>query len=47
MGCGGGALGAPLWVALLSMLSRGQGMEWSGMLYLMMILPLGLILSLI
>jgi hypothetical protein len=28
-GCGGGALGAPLWVALLSMLSKGQGMDWN------------------
>jgi hypothetical protein len=27
MGCGGGALGAPWWVALLSVLSGGQGME--------------------
>jgi hypothetical protein len=29
MGCGGGAIDAPPWVALLSMLSRGQGMEWN------------------
>jgi hypothetical protein len=28
-GCGGGALGAPLWVALLSVLSKGQGIEWN------------------
>jgi hypothetical protein len=39
MGCGGGALGAPLWVALLLMLSRGQRMEWSGMIYLLIIPP--------
>jgi hypothetical protein len=29
MGYGGGALGAPPWVALLSVLSRGQGIEWN------------------
>jgi hypothetical protein len=29
MGCGGGALSTPLWVALLLVLSRGQGMEWN------------------
>jgi hypothetical protein len=29
MGCDGGALGAPPWVALLLMLSRGQGMKWN------------------
>ena len=27
MGCGGGALGAPLWVALLLVQSGGDGME--------------------
>jgi hypothetical protein len=38
----------PSLVALLSMLSRGQGMEWSGMICLLMILPpLGLTLPLI
>jgi hypothetical protein len=39
MGYGGGALGSPLWVALLSVLSGGQGMEWNGMIYLLMIVP--------
>jgi hypothetical protein len=30
MGCSGGALGAPLWVALLSVLSRSQwNEEWN------------------
>jgi len=38
---------APLWVALLLVLSRGQGIEWSGMICLPMIIPLGLALSLI
>ena len=45
MGYGGGGLGAPLWVALLSMLSRGQGMEWNDIL--MIVSFLGLTLSLI
>jgi hypothetical protein len=39
-GYDGGALGAPLWVALLSVLSRGQRMEWSGMLCLLLLDPL-------
>ena len=48
MGCGREALGGPRWVALLSVLSGGQGMEWSDMSGdLPLLLPLGLTLSLV
>jgi hypothetical protein len=47
MGCGGGALGAPLWVALLMLRSGDQRMEWNGMICLLVIVPLGPTLSLI
>ena len=39
MGCGGEALGGPRWVALLLVLSGGQGMEWSGIIYLLLSFP--------
>jgi hypothetical protein len=32
--CGGGALDAPLWVALLSVLSKSRWMVRNGMIYL-------------
>jgi hypothetical protein len=47
MGYGGGALSAPLWVALLLVRSGGQRIEWNGMIYLLVIVPPGLTLSLI
>jgi hypothetical protein len=42
-GCCGGALGAPLWVALLSVLSKSG---WNGMECLGFILPLWSLLGL-